>query len=245
MKHYLLIFFSAILVGFSSCSEESIAPTSLEGEKDFYPLEVGRTWIYQTDSVVFNKQLNSIDTLRGFVKEEIVSEFLTAGDNTTYAIERSFRRSLTDQWNITDTYSSSFIDNKATRSEENLRFVKMVFPTSLGQKWDGNQFFDESVIVNVGGEFIEVYKNWASEVVGVDSTVVLGNSQYENCTIIVLADNENFFEKRYAKEIYAKGVGLISKEMSIICTQDGDGNIDIIDRAEEGFVLSQSLIEYF
>lgn len=245
MNQYFLILYSVFLVCFSSCKEESIPAMSVEIDTEFYPLEVGRTWIYLTDSVVFNKQLNTVDTLIGFMKEEITAEFVTTGDIVLYVIERSFRRTLVDQWNVTDIYSASFIDNKATRTEENLRFVKLVFPTSLGQKWDGNQFFDETVIVNVGGESIEVYKNWNSEVIAIGSTVVLGGVQFENCTEIILADSENSIEKRYVKEIYAKGVGLISKEMVVLCTQNGDANIEILDRAEEGFVLSQSLVEYY
>ena len=230
---------------FASCKEESISPVISEVEKDFYPLEVGRTWIYQTDSVVFNKQLGSIDTLRGFVKEVITDEFVATTDDISYIIERSFRRAVSDPWNVTDIYSAGFIDNKATRVEENLRFVKMVFPFSMGQEWDGNQFFDSSIFVNVGGESIEVYKNWNSEVVAINSTIMLDNVQYDNCTEIILADSENSLEKRYAKEIYAKGVGLISKEMQILCTQNGDTSIDILDRTEEGFVLSQSLLDYY
>ena len=244
MKQLLLVFLGVITVCLYSCKEESIPVTTIDLETDLYPLEVGRTWVYQTDSVIFNKQLSTVDTLIGFMKEEIVSEYVATGDVVTYAIERSFKREWANQWNITDIFSASFIDNKATRNEENLRFVKMVFPTSLGQKWDGNQFFDEFIFVNVGGEQIEVYKNWESEVTHIDSTVVLNGTQYENCTIVVLADNETSIEKRYVKEIYSKGVGLISKDMTILCTQNND-SIPIIEKAEEGFVLSQSLIEYY
>ena len=245
MKQYFLILFSVFLVFFSSCKEKSIAPINLELEKDFYPLEVDRTWVYLTDSVVFNKQLSTVDTLKGFVKETITDKFVTTGDIDLYIIERSFKRSLADQWSVTDIYSASFIDNKATRTEENLRFVKLVIPISLGQKWDGNQFFDESIIVNVGGESIEVYKNWDSEVTAIESIVNIYGVQYENCTEIILADSENSIEKRYVKEIYSKGVGLISKEMVVLCTQNSDTSIEILDRAEEGFVLSQSLVEYY
>ena len=234
-----------MILCFSSCKEETIPAMSVEVDTDFYPLEVGRTWIYQTDSVVYNKQMNSVDTLLGFVKEEITAEFVVAGDVDTYSIERSFRRSASDQWNVTDIYSASFIDNKATRNEENLRFVKLVFPTTLDQVWDGNQFFDESVSVNVAGELIEVYKNWGSEIIDVESTEMINGIEYVNCTVVLLADSENSIEKRFAKEIYAKGVGLISKEMVILDTQNSDASLPILDRAEKGFVLSQSLIESY
>ena len=81
--------------------------------------------------------------------------------------------------------------------------------------------------------------------VGCRSTINIYGVQYENCTEIILADSENSIEKRYVKEIYSKGVGLISKEMVVLCTQNGDTSIEILDRAEEGFVLSQSLVEYY
>ncbi len=245
MKQYFYIFLGTIFICFSSCKEESIAPTDIDQETEFYPLEVGRTWIYQTDSVIYNKQLGTINTTQGFVKEVIVNEFITSGDLTSYTIERSFRKNPNNDWNLTDIYSASFIDNKATRIEENLRFVKLLLPPTLNQKWDGNQFFDEFIDVNVGGELIQVYKNWESEITAVNSTVVINGIQYDNCTEVTLADTENTIEKRYVKEIYSKNVGLISKEMIILCTQNGDTSIPILDRTEEGFVLSQSLLEHY
>ena len=245
MKQFLLVLLGTMILCFSSCKEETIPAMTVEVDTDFYPLEVGRTWIYQTDSVVYNKQLNSIDTFLGFVKEEITAEFVAAEDVDTYSIERSFRRSVSDPWIVTDIYSASIIDNRATRNEENLRFVKLVFPTTLGQIWDGNQFFDESINVNVGGEMIEVFKNWGSEVIDVESTEIVKDIQYVNCTVVILADSENSIEKRYAKEIYAKGVGLISRDMIILDTQNSDSSLPILNRAEKGFILSQSLIESY
>lgn len=245
MKQLLLVLLGVITVLFSSCKEESIAPVDVVIDTGLYPLAIGNTWIYQTDSIIFNKQLNSVDTLSGFVREKIIEEYLATGEVNTYVIERAFRRGTDSPWTTTDIFNATFIDNKATRSEENLRFVKLLFPVEVGQKWDGNQFFDESIKVNIGGEQIEVYKNWESKVTHIDSTVVIGNIEYANSTVVILADSENSIEKRFVEEIYAKDVGLISREMIILDTQNSDSTKPIIDRAEEGFVLSQSLIEYY
>jgi len=243
MKQLLLVFAMAIM--FASCGEESIAPEPIDLQSDFFPLAIGKTWIYQTDSIVYNELLNSVDTLRGFVKEEITESFELANGSINFVIDRSFRRSANQPWNNTDIYSSTIIDNKVTRNEENLRFVKLLLPPEDGQIWDGNQFFDESTLVNVGGELIEVFKNWESQLSSIGGSMTVNGIDYNNTIEVVLVDSENSIEKRFAKEVYAKGVGLISKEMIIIDSQDVGSGLPIIERAEKGFILNQTLVESF
>jgi len=162
MKRILFFLSLGLVTLFFSCEEESIAPTPVDLQSDFYPLTVGKTWIYSTDSIVYNFQLKTIDTLRGFMREEITESFETASGSTNYVIERS---------------------------------------------------------VN-----------------GID---------YTNTIEVILVDTENSIEKRYAKEVYAKGVGLISREMIIIDSQDVGSGLPIIERPEKGFILNQSLIQSF
>jgi len=245
MKQILFFLSLGLVTLFFSCEEESIAPTPVDLQSDFYPLTVGKTWIYSTDSIVYNFQLKTIDTLRGFMREEITESFETASGSTNFVIERSFRRSDDQLWNITDIYSASIIDNKATRNEENLRFVKLLLPPVKGQKWDGNQFFDESTLVNINGELIEVFKNWESEILSIGESATVNGIDYTNTIEVILVDTENSIEKRYAKEVYAKGVGLISREMIIIDSQDVGSGLPIIERPEKGFILNQSLIQSF
>lgn len=241
----IFVILSLMAVLFYSCSEESILPVPVDLQSEYYPLEKGKTWIYSTDSIVYNLQLGSVDTLRGFVKETIRESFETSAGSTTFVIERSFRRSLEDDWSLTDVFSASYIDNKATRTEENLRFVKLLLPPVENQEWDGNQFIDESIIVNINGENIQVYKNWNSEVVAINDNFTVGMLDYTDVVEVQLADSENSIEKRYAKEIYARDVGLIYREMVIIDTQNTNLDLPIEERAEKGFVLTQTLIQSF
>ena len=244
MKQLLLLL--SITVFFFACKEESIAPEPIDLQEDFFPLDVGKTWIYETDSIVYNKQLSTVDTLRGFVREEIVDAFEAADESTVYVIDRSFRRDETLPWINTDVFSASIIGNKATRNEENLRFVKLILPPVVDQEWDGNQFFDESTQVTINGESIEVYKNWDSKVLSIGETVNINGVDYSNTVEVILVDTNNSIEKRYVKEIYAKGIGLIHREMVIIDSQDEFmTGLPICERPEKGFVLEQNLIESF
>lgn len=244
MKQLLLLL--AIVFLSYSCAEESISPEPIDLQEGFFPLELGKTWIYETDSIVYNKQLSTVDTLRGFVREEIVDAFVAADESIIYVIDRSFRRSEALPWRNTDVFSASIIDNKVTRNEENLRFVKLILPPVIDQEWDGNQFFDESTPVTINGETIEVYKNWDSKVVSMEGNVTINGIDYSNTVEVILVDTNNSIEKRYAKEIYAFGVGLIHKEMIIIDSQDEFmTGLPICERPEKGFILDQRLIESF
>lgn len=244
MKQLLLLL--TINVFFFSCKEESIAPQPSDLQEDLYPLGVGKVWIYKTDSIVYNKQLSTVDTLKGFVREEITDAFDVSDGSVNYVIDRSFRRSENQPWQNTDVFSASILGNKATRNEENLRFVKLVLPPTIGQEWDGNQFFDESTLVNVNGETVEVFKNWNSKILSIGETITVNGIEYNNTVEVILVDTNNSIEKRFAKEIYAKGVGLISREMIIIDSQDENNTgLPICERPEKGFVLEQELIESF
>lgn len=245
MKQILFLLILGASTLFISCEEESIAPEPVDLQADFFPLSVGNTWIYKSDSIVYNKQLNTSDTLQGFVREVITDAFELSDGSTNYVIERSFKRLQEHSWNNTDIYSASLIDNKATRNEENLRFVKLLLPPAAGQEWDGNQFFDEATLVNVNGEFIEVFKNWSSQITSIGASVTVNGVEYNNTIEVLLVDTENSIEKRFAKEVYAKGVGLIQKEMIIIDSQDVDSGLPITERPEKGFTLQQTLIESF
>lgn len=240
-----LLFLLGLAICIFACSEESIPAETTDDQSELYPLAIDRTWIYEYDSIVYNLQLGTTDSLHGFIREEISDSFELTDGSLNYVIDRYFRRSQDVPWSYTDTYSASIIGNKATRNEENLRFVKLLLPPSEGQEWDGNQFFDESVIVNVNGESLEVYKNWSSKILDLNKTVTINGIDYSNAVEVLLVDTENGIEKRYAKEIYAKGFGLIHKEMIIIDSQDIASGLPIIERPEKGFILEQRLIESF
>ena len=118
----------------------------------------------------------------------------------------------------------------------------MVFPLSLNLRWDGHVDLDESIKINVNGEILEPYMNWDYRVVNIDQdTTILGMpTQYLTIEHI---DESTIIDRRYSKEVYAKGLGLVYKEMIIL---DSDGSNPLIpwpSKAQKGFILRQKLVE--
>jgi hypothetical protein len=79
-----------------------------------------------------------------------------------------------------------------------------------------------------------------------DQTESIGDLQFDKVAIVLLTDDgeENTIERRYALEKYARGVGLIYKEYEILDSQCSTCTEPWSEKAEKGFILKQTLIEY-
>jgi hypothetical protein len=72
----------------------------------------------------------------------------------------------------------------------------------------------------------------------------LNNKTYNQVAIVSLADSENLIEYRWGREYYAKGIGLIYKELRVLDTQKIDPTTAWEEKAEKGFIVKQRLLSY-
>lgn len=244
IRLFLFVFVIGSVICFSSCDEEKEIIDIEEG-KDYFPLSIGNTLVYEVDSINFFAGAGGIvqDSTHSFVREQIVDTLLDNEGNILYKIERFVRKSDTLNWTIKDVWTASKDATRAFRTEENLRFVKMIFPLKEERTWESTAFIDKGMIVTVaGGETIELFKNWESEILSVNQPETIGGKEYPEVTTISHADSENLIEYRYVLEKYAKNVGLVYQEMRILDTQNTIDTLSWRDKAEEGFILRQTLI---
>lgn len=244
-----------LLLVLSACSEES-ENVPLDFGYDYFPLEVGKYRIYQVDSVIYDPKVNftAIDSSHSQMKEEIAGTFVDNSGAVVYRVERSFRPTADEPWQISKVFVQSVDEIRAFQIEDNLRVIKMTFPLRVGEEWNANVFFDSTeIIIPVAGEAINLYKDWSWKVLSTRSPLTLGNLSFSDVATFQLSDSENLIEQRRAFEQYASGIGLIYRELNILDTQcqvccNGDfincGEIAWGEKAEKGFSVSQQLIEY-
>lgn len=121
----------------------------------------------------------------------------------------------------------------------------MVFPIVLRQQWDGLALVQTDQTYNVLGESIEIYQNWDPFLVeAVDESAKIGSFQFDQVISILQTDEEDILAKRYSLEKYAKGVGLIYKELTVLdcnntINQCSD-NVPWGQRATKGFCSNNS-----
>ncbi len=240
--HVLLLTIVSIAL-ISSCTNELDDYKPKSNDNVYYPLSIGSTWIYELDSVIFDNAGTKIDTFHGLVKETIIDSFTSNAGLKTYTIERYNKKG--DGWEVTDIWSTSKTANQVTRTEDNLKFIKMVSPIEKKQSWDGNAYIDtENLIVKIAGESIKMYEQWYYRYTDIGIEETIGENTYDDVVVVQEVDKDTKLEKRFSVEKYAKNIGLVYKKMIILNTQNNIETIPWEKRAEEGFILEQKLISY-
>jgi hypothetical protein len=235
-------FLLLIIFLFSACESEKIEAVDFDFGYEYYPLELGNSWEYYYDSIIYDPSLGIIDTSSGYIKEELTEQL--AEDR--YIICRFWKRDLMDNWIKKERWTVYFDDNRIVKTEENIPFIKLVFPVKEGRSWDGNALFEESLQINVAGESLRPYFNWNYEIVSTNDTYSFQEIQSENVAVIHQVNDTSFVDLRYSLEKYAPDIGLVERFTQILdcsCT-----NINSSDpweeKADKGFILNQKLIKF-
>ncbi len=246
-----VFFFVFLLIGISllpSCKPET-EEIEVDFGYDYFPLEVGKFIEYDVDSIIYDNVNNAIvvDSISFAMREEIVDTLIDNEGNLAYIVERFEKITTESPWVSKDIWVAQSVDNQGHRVEENLRFIKLTFPVSIETTpWDGNTFIDPNTTISVAGESIVIFKNWLYEYSEVDAFRVINNFQFDSTLTVVQANEENLIELRYSSETYAKGVGLVYKEMKILDTQciTPCTNDTWEEKAEKGFIVRQTVRDF-
>ncbi len=254
---FSLFLLVSLTVFFVACNKSEVEDIELDFGYEYFPLEVGRSWEYEVDSIIYDPAVGgtSVDSFRTYILEQISDTLHDNAGSVLYRVERYYRRSDTLLWQIEKIFTLSRDRQRAFRTEDNLRFVKLVFPAGAGKRWDGNAFFDSSLEVFVAGESIQMFNFWDYLILGFEERTAVGSLEFEDVVAVQNADNRgNIIDLRYAVERYARGVGLIYRELDILRTDcqvccggdtgDACQSLPWEEKAEKGFSLRQRLIRY-
>jgi hypothetical protein len=250
----------ALVLLFFACERviETLEPVTY----DYFPLEVGKYKIYQVDSTVYDEYTCTVQTTSYQVRELTGSVGTDGEGDVYYSVERHIRGDSTEPWVLQHIWSEKIEENQLQRVEENQRMVKMVFPVKENTHWDGIVYIRRDTLVPIRGGSIHMYKDWDDFVYGEIGNTFIDTSRtgpriYTEALEVTQVDKTNNIERRLSKEVYAKDIGLVYKEMWILDTQcrppgacSGVGDIGTCiltpwkQKAEKGFILVQALIDH-
>ena len=256
MKNLVLFFISFwFIIVFTACPG-STEDFNIDFGYDYYPMEEGSFWHYKVDSILIKNEGHIRDTSSSYLREYVEEEFIDQLEDTTYRLERYFNSELNDNWLVKDVWTSYNDEIKVVRTEENLKYLKMTFPLEVGKKWDGNTFLDESLMVNIGGEILELFLDWEYKILNIAEFDTIGGNVYSDVVTIQNADNvdpnlefdeTDKLHRRLVIEKYAKGVGLIYKKHLIIDSQCTTSDCEFTpweEKAIKGYSMEMVLVEY-
>lgn len=188
----------------------------------YFPLEIGKFIEYSVDSIVYDFAAgggNVRDSAHLLVREEIVDTFRDIAGQLLYAIERSERSGATLPWQLRQVYSATRSATQAVRTENNLRFLKLVFPFDRRSAWDGNLWIDQYREIEVAGERIQPFVNWHYEVDSLDIPSQIGDFAFDSVLVVTEVDETNAIERRLSRVKYAKHIGVVYREQWILDSQ--------------------------
>jgi len=255
-RHHGNVWVVLLLFAFACNKRQTELPKPLDLDQyAYFPLQIGKYVEYQVDSVVYDFALGGgiiQKSSRTFAKE-IVSDTLRGNlGELRYVIERYERADPGTPWMFKSASATSRSATQAVRTDDNWRFLKLVFPLDRRSAWDGNLWIDESREIEIAGERMRPFSNWAYEVDSIDVQASVGQFSFDSTLLVTEADDSNVIERRYSRVRYAKHIGIVWREQWILdsqyCNQTpppGDCETRPWEqKAEKGFILRQTVLSF-
>lgn len=210
--YFLFLIGLGLLISTSCDKTEQV---QLDYGYDYYPIQTGNFVTYQVDSFFYSDAsypVITIDTISFQLKEYIDSSFKDNENRDAYRIIRYRRPDASSQWKTDRIWSVVKTPNTVIKNEDDLHFVKLIFPISNGLTWAGN-----SLIVTDGQN--EYLKDWTYTYQNINQSLTINSFSFDSSLTVKQIDEENLIEKKYCVEQYAKNIGLVFKEEKFLGKQ--------------------------
>jgi hypothetical protein len=216
----------ATIFAFSCDSENNIVVVK-DRPSDYFPLKIGAFQVYDVHQVVYTLGVPTGETYQ--LKTQIVDS-IDQGNGSYAYVQYLYKRASSDKnWVYASTWAVQADERELVVNEANTVYLKYRFPLTEGHTWNGNTYnsIEQDEYVLEGAK--------------VGQTV--GGISYNDCLVVNQHDNEDvivFLDQR--KEVYARNVGLVSKEVSQLhyCTSTESGCLGQ-QVVEEGIEYIQTL----
>lgn len=211
-SYLFILLFALIMVSISCDKKETL---QVDQGQAYYPLNIGHYVSYQVDSFLYNDAsypIIRVDTISYQIKELIDTIYKDNENRDAYRIIRYRRPDATASWEIDRIWSIVRNATNIVKNEDDLHFIKLVFPTTEATVWAGNSL----IVTDNENEYL---KDWPYTYLDVGASLTYNGLSFDTCLSVSQINSENLIEKKYSVEQYAKNVGLIYKELKFLGKQ--------------------------
>ena len=232
-RSFIFIILSILLF---SCAKKKVPDSTALLGLDYYPTTIGKYVIYNVDSILYNSLTQTTVTVKYQIKEKITELFSDNEGQEALRLERYIKKYNAAKpydsipWVIKEVWLINATNKSIQVVEGNVRYTKLIFPIQQNSSWNVNA-------KNTLGEWLYSYFviDKAETIGSVKLDKVLTVKQKEYRTLI---SYQNYTEK------YAKGVGLVYREITDILSNNVIANVPVEGRIEDGLIYKQTLVTY-
>ncbi len=243
MKHkWNIRFFITILVFLLAACKKETETLNVDLGLNYFPEDSGTYVVYKVDSTIYDDFTATVRKSTVYLKEVISKQFPDNLDRTGREINRYYGTTPSSGWQLTNVFYIVKTNKVAERVEDNLRYVKMVFPNNLNDQWLGNKYIisPPPYILDASNYRVD---DWQYTITDKDQRYDNSYKIFDSTMSVFHIYDSSAINKTYSMEKYARNVGLVYKELWIVTGQTNIGQ-PWEDRAQKGFILRQYAIDY-
>lgn len=181
----------------------------------YYPI-IGNSIVYDVEEIQYS--LTENPKVKNYQLKEVNASFFQDADNKeALRIERYRRENDTQKWVIDSVFTAKKGIDKALKIENNVTYVKMIFPIKENIKWNGNLYN------SFGEDSYEMKK--------VNQPFQTNGQSFAKTLSVIQQNDSTLVDLKRRMEVYAEGIGLVYQEKTFVSycnTADclGKGKID-------------------
>jgi len=205
-----LMLLSFITLFMYSCQKETNEDV-VDAGFSFYPYSVGSWVVFSVDSTYYDDFTHTQYDYHFLLKEYFESIFVDDEGRPNMRIERYVKMSDTSDWYLRDVWYVHVNSFRVEKVEENIRFVRLIFPVKENATWDGNAM---NTLEEQKYQYTRVNYPYSVDTLHFDSTAT-----------VIQQKVTNLLEEKDQYEVYARHVGLIEKFYKDVKKDLVSGNI--------------------
>lgn len=199
-NNFIALYFLFSLV-FFSCKKDEKTVTINYGY-NYAGLTVGKYVIYDVDSIFYNVPFGVVANFKFQIKEVVDSKYIDAQGNEAYKIIRYKKdTAVSPDWVHQVVWNAAITNSNFQKVEDNVRFVKLIFPIKNGKKWNGNS--------------MNTLSAWEYEYTSTHQPERIGTTNLDSVITVTQFDdgNEILIQRQFYQEKYAANIGLVYKRI--------------------------------
>lgn len=193
---------------------------------EYFPTELGKYIEYRVDSTWQDDPIGpaAFAEAHYLLRELNESQFTDEEGRPAIRLERYSRFTEQENWQMKDVWFKVRTAQIAEQNEENVVYIKHNFPVKADKTWDGNS-------KNTLQTLQETYRQlgipevWEYSYTNIHEPYTINGMTFDSTVTVVQFDRPAIFGLNlFAREVYAKDIGLVHKQLNVFDVQQNQTN---------------------